>query len=334
MEIVDELEKRHIAVAQDALPLHRELLDELTVDIKAECTKLRSFMAAAEIVEEISSKSKDVIVSIGEKLSAQILTAVLKSQNTQAKYINLQKVIDKKFDASKLDQAFYDYVSLKLGELITPYINTHVCVVTGFFGPCPGSLLDTVGRGYTDLTAALVAVGVSATELQIWKEVDGIFTADPRKVPTARKLLTISPEEAAELTYYGSEVIHPFTMEQVIRASIPIRIKNTFNPDGEGTLILPDRMIPSKSPTSKHPTAVTIKDDVIILNVLSNRRTNSHGFLAQTFLILDNYGIVVDLISTSRVQVSMALGPNFKEEKLTVAIADIMKFGTVRLTLI
>ena len=84
----------------------------------------------------------------------------------------------------------------------------------GFFSHVPGSLLKQVGRGYTDLAAALLAAGLGATELQIWKEVDGIFTADPRKVPTARLIPVISPEEAAELTYYGSEVVHPFTMEQ------------------------------------------------------------------------------------------------------------------------
>lgn len=85
----------------------------------------------------------------------------------------------------------------------------------GFFGPVPGSLLRQVGRGYTDLLSSLLAVGLEASELQIWKEVDGIFTADPRKVPTARLIPIISPDEAAELTYYGSEVVHPFTMEQV-----------------------------------------------------------------------------------------------------------------------
>ena len=94
-------------------------------------------------------------------------------------------------------------------------------VITGFFGSVPGSLLRQVGRGYTDLCSALVAVGLNAAELQIWKEVDGIFTADPRKVPTARLISIISPEEAAELTYYGSEVVHPFTMEQV-RLPVPM----------------------------------------------------------------------------------------------------------------
>ena len=87
--------------------------------------------------------------------------------------------------------------------------------VAGFFGPVPGSLLRQVGRGYTDLLAAILSAGLDAAELQIWKEVDGIFTADPRKVSTARLIPIISPDEAAELTYYGSEVVHPFSMEQV-----------------------------------------------------------------------------------------------------------------------
>ncbi|KAJ3258472.1 Aspartokinase [Boothiomyces macroporosus] len=339
LHIVDMIENSHLEAAIFALgnSENKQILEDLENDIRGECQKLRSFMAAAEIIDEISPKSKDVIVSMGEKLSARLFTAVLNDQGVAAKYINLDKLITKQFDASELDQSFYDYLSLRLAEEIVPYMNTHVCVVTGFFGPCPGSLLNTVGRGYTDLTAALIAVGIQAAELQIWKEVDGIFTADPRKVPRAKKLRYISPEEAAELTYYGSEVIHPFTMEQVIRACIPIRIKNTFNPDGSGTLIIPEGhpMTPTTSSASlsnafsRHPTAVTIKDHVIVLNVHSNRRSVSHGFLAQTFLILDQFNIVVDLISTSEVHVSMAIGKIESEEKLQKAIENIKKFATV-----
>jgi aspartate kinase len=223
-------------------------------------------------------------------------------------------------------------------------------VVTGYFGNVPGSLLSQVGRGYTDLCAALCAVGLHAAELQIWKEVDGVFTADPRKVSTARLIDAITPEEAAELTYYGSEVIHPFTMEQAIKKSVPIRIKNVENPLGGGTVIFPpasstrdpERLMGAflkqpKTPGSssgtttpwgssiamtggpvvsgltgngnaiKRPTAVTIKEDIWILNVHSNRKTLSHGFFARIFSTLDKHGVVVDLISTSEVHVSMAL---------------------------
>jgi aspartate kinase len=244
---------------------------------------------------------------------------------------------------AQLGQDFYDKLAIGLGDRIRE-CGTRVPVITGrfylcsivlqyhidrvtpetdepgYFGPVPGSLLAQIGRGYTDLCAALCAVGLSASELQVWKEVDGIFTADPRKVPSARMVPVITPDEAAELTYYGSEVIHPFTMEQVIRAKIPIRIKNVDNPRGRGTVIYPDEAFPRGLDTTadevgeevgdvregRMPTAVTIKDQIIVLNIHSNRKTISHGFLARIFGTLDRAGVVVDLISTSEVHVSAA----------------------------
>jgi aspartate kinase len=222
-----------------------------------------------------------------------------------------------------------------------------------------------------------LAVGLEASELQIWKEVDGIFTADPRKVPTARLISIISPDEAAELTYYGSEVVHPFTMEQVrslyfychcfhdsqylnkvIRRKIPIRIKNVENPKGGGTVIYPDPdvdaaqvqqeigngSVPEPVSTAalyrlsqvadehqhrKLPTAVTIKEHIIVLNVNSNRKSVSHGFLAGIFGTLDRFGVVVDLISTSEVHVSMAIEEGSAKKRLDRLLKELKKSGTV-----
>lgn len=189
-----------------------------------------------QVINEISPRSKDTIVGLGERLACKIMTAVLRDQGIDAEYVSLEDIVpfddyEAEEDGS-LDQEFYDRLSLAVGERVKQ-CGVRVPVVTGpsvslfvstpvaesfrvgFFGPVPGSLLQQVGRGYTDLLSALLAVGLEASELQIWKEVDGIFTADPRKVPTARLISIISPAEAAELTYYGSEVVHPFTMEQV-----------------------------------------------------------------------------------------------------------------------
>ena len=246
-----------------------------------------------------------------------------------------------------LDQSFYDRLSTVIGERIKQ-CGTRVPVVTGFFGPVPGSLLRQVGRGYTDLLAALLAVGLEAAELQIWKEVDGIFTADPRKVPTARLIPSITPDEAAELTYYGSEVVHPFTMEQVIRRNIPIRIKNVENAAGGGTLIQPpqDSDSPKDSPIvpavttisnlfmngtkQRLPTAVTFKEAIVLITISSNRKSVSHGFLARIFGILDKYVLTVDLISTSEVHVSMAAENRIGKKALDRLVAELEKLGTVR----
>jgi aspartate kinase len=251
---------------------------------------------------------------------------------------------------------------------------TSLTLFTGFFGPVPGSLLRQIGRGYTDLLSAVLSAGLKAAELQIWKEVDGVFTADPRKVPTARLIPVISPDEAAELTYYGSEVIHHFAMEQVcpllsslrmpaqlffwkmiqaIREMIPIRIKNVENPDGGGTVISPDPEVDvtliededhstpdfplaSLNPfprgdekKKKLPTAVTIKEHIIVLNVNSNRKSVSHGFLAGIFGTLDRFGVVVDLISTSEVHISMAIEDGLGKKSLERLVSDLKKNGTV-----
>lgn len=251
--------------------------------------------------------------------------------------------------SSQLGQAFYDRLSKRLGARLAE-CGDRVPVVTGFFGVVPGSLLAQVGRGYSDLCAALCAVGTHAAELQVWKEVDGIFTADPRKVPTARLLATITPEEAAELTYYGSEVIHPFTMEQVIRASIPIRIKNVENPKGAGTIIFPDPPVHASDAEEetaleeahrreaqaaannlgpRGPTAVTIKDNILVLSIRSNRKTISHGFFAQIFGTLDKYGIVVDLIATSEVHVSMAINGSIRRPVLERITKELKAVGEV-----
>lgn len=204
-----------------------------------------------------------------------------------------------------------------------------------------------IGRGYTDLCAALCAVGVKAEELQVWKEVDGIFSADPSKVPTARLLSSITPSEAAELTFYGSEVIHHLTMDQVIRAHppIPIRIKNVKNPRGNGTIVIPDPVLSAGHPLSrssptpgpkaafkkpKRPTAVTIKDHISVINVHSNKRSISHGFFARVFSILDMHSISVDLISTSEVHVSMAIHSTSTQiEAFSKARKDLADCGEV-----
>ncbi|KAI8146218.1 Aspartate/glutamate/uridylate kinase [Fennellomyces sp. T-0311] len=326
LEIVKEITADHLKAARSVVK-NPEILKQLEAQIEKECLKLRSFLQAAEIIDEISPRSRDIIAGIGELLSCSIVTAVLQDKGIDSQIVVLNNIIDREFET--LDQEFYVYLSRQLADIVSQCGNK-VPVLTGFFGNVPGSLLATIGRGYTDLCAALVAVGLRAQELQIWKEVDGVFTADPRKVPGARLLPNISPEEAAELTYYGSEVIHPFTMEQVIRAEIPIRIKNVENPAGSGTIIFPeDQLKQVQEHISKLPTAVTIKDNICVLNVHSNRKNVSHGFLAKIFATLDEYGVVVDLISTSEVHVSMALEADMLQANLDKAIANLEQLGKV-----
>jgi aspartate kinase len=352
---VDLIRSEHMNAAKASVK-NPEILQELEAEIDQDCDWLRSFLFAAQVINEISPRSRDNIIGFGERLGCKLMTAVLRDQGIDAEYVSLEDIIPVSEDSDtipegSLNQAFYDSVAAAVGERIKGCA-PRVPVVTGFFGHVPGSLLRQVGRGYTDLLAALLAVGLEASELQIWKEVDGIFTADPRKVPTARLIPVISPDEAAELTYYGSEVVHPFTMEQAIRQKIPIRIKNVQNPLGGGTVIHPDpdlellqddgpyeapvaipqSLSPSNDelPRNKRlPTAVTIKERIVVLNVNSNRKSVSHGFLAGIFGTLDRFGVVVDLISTSEVHVSMAIEDSLSRTTMERLVGELKRSGTV-----
>ncbi len=316
--IIDLIEEYHLETARQLIqgPLQAQVVEQIDAELKA----MKSFLEAISVIGEISPRSHDVIISTGEKLSALIFTGLLNSTGIDAEYVNLDTLVDKPFAAA--NHEFYAYTRAGLKKRIE-LCGHRVPVLTGYFGLVPGGIIHSIGRGYTDLTAALAAAAVGARELQIWKEVDGVFSADPRKVEDAHVLESITPDEAAELTYFGSEVIHPFTMEQVIRANIPIRIKNTLNPAVPGTIVDPNLV---ETGPSRPATAVTAKRNVTVINIDSNRMLMAYGFMAHVFNVFEKYGIVIDLIATSEVSVSMTVD---SDKNLDRAIADLRELGEV-----
>ncbi|GKT49502.1 putative assembly chaperone of rpl4 [Colletotrichum spaethianum] len=350
--------------------LCHDIFDTTKTVIVKECESLRRFLLAAQIIGELSPRAQDRVISLGEKLACRVVAAFLNSKDVPAEPVILEDIIESVFGSSVFDQKtaldglgprFYHLVADEIAKRIRG-CGDCVPIVTGFFGIMPDSLLKSVGRGYSDLCAAMCAVGTEAAELQIWKEVDGIFTADPRKVPSARLLSTVTPEEATELTYYGSEVIHPLTMDQIRCANIPLRLKNVFNPTGAGTIIYPTRTpsppLTPPTPTDekvdvkvplptidfmlgngyhgaqqerRRPTAVTVKDDILLVNVVCNRNTKSQGFLSGVFDRLEDAGIQTDLVTTSERSVSLAFQHSeegsCRQQRLRV---ELEKFGKVR----
>jgi aspartate kinase len=331
-EIVETIRLDHLQAGMDAFRVwgsasNEHIFTAYSHSVNQECRNLLKILEAAQFLRAVTDQTEDMVILFGEKLSCLYMTALLKTRGVPAAYMDLSEMITFEIEIRKgLDEHFYQ----RLGEVIAERVHDLgpdvVPVITGYFGPVPGGLLKEIGRGYTDLCAALTAVGLNARELQVWKEVDGIFTADPHKVPTARLLDSVTPSEAAELTFYGSEVIHPFTLDQVIRASIPIRIQNVTNPQNQGTIVIPDpediclTSRPSlfcnssmrhksclESQAPKRPTAVTVKYDITVLNVHSRKRSHTHGFLMNIFEILNRHHLSVDLISSSEVHVSLAL---------------------------
>lgn len=298
----------------------RELRQESEEFLNSELESLRQLLSALSVIKELSPRSKDIVISVGERLSAKLLHTKLVDLGIDAGWGDLSNFV--KDAPQQVDHLFFESLQAALGRFVQN-AQKRVLVLTGFLGLIPGGLLNVVGRGYSDFTTALVAAGLGkelVKEMQIWKEVDGVFSADPRHVPTARLLPRVSTPEAAEITYFGSEVIHPMTMQRVSDAGIAIRVKNTFFPDKEGTIITPEREV------APGPLAVTTKKGVTVCMIQSNRMYEASGFLAAVFGVLRDHKIVVDLISTSEVSVSFTVD---KEEGLERAVEELGGYGEV-----
>ncbi|RWA14003.1 hypothetical protein EKO27_g1087 [Xylaria grammica] len=344
VDLIRLIRDNHLAILDSIFETQNqspfEAYDIPKTSIVKECEALKKLLLAAQVVGELSPRSKDRVISLGEKLACVTIAACLANKGIHAKPVILDDVVSTVFGASTDDQAaaldrlgsgFYHVIAEEIAIRIRE-CEPAIPIVTGkwFFGIMPNSLIQTVGRGYSDLCAAMCAVAVGAAELQIWKEVDGIFTADPRKIPSARLLPSVTADEATELTYYGSEVIHPLTMDQIREANILLRLKNVFKPHAEGTLIDPKstsstfeigqvkRVISPPGVLLKNdfsvgrferrrPTAVTVKDDILLINVICNRNAKSGGLLIRVFDQLERNNIPVDLIATSERNVSLAV---------------------------
>jgi bifunctional aspartokinase / homoserine dehydrogenase 1 len=216
------------------------LRESLLAALAAELTELEQLLHGVRLLQELSPRSLDLIMSFGERLAAQLLAAAITSTGAVGRYVDARSFMqtDDRFGAANVDFATSRDTAREL--LLTGDDNT-IPVVTGFIAATASGLTTTLGRGGSDYTGSLVGAFLDADEIWIWTDVDGVMTADPRVVPEARVLEAISFREAAEMAYFGSKVLHPSTMIPAVRANIPVRIRNTFNPDQPGTRITQGR---------------------------------------------------------------------------------------------
>jgi len=191
-----------------------------------------------------------------------------------------------------------------LSRVVDPLLaNRRIPVIGGFVGATTEGVTTTLGRGGSDYSAALIGAGLSASEIQIWTDVDGMLTADPRLVPNVQVVPHLSFAEASELAYFGAKVLHPATIQPAVSQSIPVRILNSRRPqDAIGTLITRDRP-PSPTPL----TAVASKQDVTVVDITSTRMLMAHGFLRRIFEVFEQHKTSVDVVTTSEVSVSVTI---------------------------
>ncbi|MFA6457870.1 MAG: aspartate kinase [Patescibacteria group bacterium] len=319
-KVIAEMLARHIATAGKNIQNEKVLAETNQYFEKVLCD-LSNFLKAIQELGELSIRSKNTIMAVGERLSAKMLAGILTSAGSPAEQLDLEKAIPQKF--KKADHDFYIATEKIFAQKVRKIIaKKKIPIATGYFGWVPGGMLDAVGRGYSDYCAALIAAGVAAKSLEIWTDVSGILTADPRKIPQAKIIDDISSEAAAELAHFGAKVIHPQSIHPAIRARVPVWIKNTFRPGDRGTAILPEIKNPPQIMTS-----VTCKKGVTIVNIASFRMLLQYGFLAKIFNVFAKYEIPIDVVSTSEVSVSVTIEDESKLPEIIKELTPISKIS-------
>ena len=310
---------RHVDVAEQFISFgHRKAFNEELSFAREELTDL---LIRASRRSLPLSMLKDAIVSYGEQLSSRLLAEVLKSKGVNARQFDSRRLImtDDEFGAA---QPIIDETNEIVRLELEPSIKAgEVPIMGGFIAGNRAGETTTLGRGGSDYSAAIVAAALGASELQIWTDVTGVMTCDPRICSDAATIPVLSYEEAAELAYFGAKVLHPKTIKPAVDNAIPVRVCNTFKPDEIGTMILAES---GEAPNKIK--SIASKKNITILRINSARMLGAYGFMSAVFQVFDRHRTVIDVISTSEVSVALTLDHADGIEKL---VEDLRRLGDV-----
>jgi len=328
LTFLEKIEDTHMDIVYTHLK-DRKNRDEAKQFIQGELDRTRSFCESLGVIREISPRSHDMIIGCGERLSAGLIAACLREEGLNSKHLDLSHAFPEGLDTSK--RGYQHKAKRAFNALLQPMLKEGVLpVVTGYFGSVNNGIIKGVGRGYTDLTSALCAGAIHADALQVWKESDGVFTGNPTKIDSARLLSIVTPDEASELTYFGNEVLHPFTMECAIEDRVPIQILNTFKPESGGTSIIEadvNDLNELRGQKSQGIAAVCSKKGIPVINLQSNRMLDSSSFLASVFDKFALHNVKADLVCTSVSNITMTLHESTPKPAIHALLADLDSLG-------
>lgn len=299
-EARDELLARHQMVAGQLVSdgVERAALGRL---FESRLSSFERLCRSVEVLGELTPRGLDVISGTGERLAAPLLAAVLRAHHVAAEWVDAAEIIvtDNNFgSADPLLEPTQRHAQARLQPLLQGGV---VPVVTGFVGATEDGINTTLGRGGSDYSAAILGAVLDADEVQIWTDVNGVMTADPRIVPQARTIPEISFVEAAELAYYGAKVLHPKTMLPAVERDIPLRVLNTFRPEHPGTLVVREPR-PSKTVAK----AITAIKGLTMITVEGRGMLGVPGIAARTFTAVARAGANVLMISQSSSEQSIS----------------------------
>ncbi|MER0439351.1 bifunctional aspartate kinase/homoserine dehydrogenase I [Emticicia sp. W12TSBA100-4] len=314
LQLLKSVEDRHFAAVRGLIDVKNQ--SSAIAKVKGLLNELEDLLRGVFLIKELSARTNDFIVSFGERLSTTIVTEALKNRGIDAEYLDARKVI-------KTDDHF-GYAEV-IGDLTNELIRKHFAqtnklqCITGFIGSTIDGVTTTLGRGGSDYTGSIFGAALNATVIEIWTDVDGMLTSDPRKVKNAFTIPTITYAEAMELSHFGAKVIYPPSLTPAFQKNIPLRILNTFNHHHEGTLV-------SKTASTKEYsiTGISSIDDIALVNVQGGGMMGVAGVSAKLFSILAANKISVILISqaSSEHSICFAVDP-----KTAYGVKEILEEG-------
>ena len=275
------------------------------------------------MLRELTKRTRDYLVSFGERLSVRMMVAYLAKQGVQARFYDAWDagfVSDSNFMQAELLDEVWDTIPRALSSY-KDGSDDAIPIVTGFIAKDKNGTITTLGRGGSDLTATMLGAALGADEIQTWKDVDGIMTTDPRVCPKARTVSEVTYEEAQELAMFGAQVLHPRSMVPCRKVGVPVRVKNSYNIKSAGSIIV-------EKHTGVRPsvTAITAVKHVTLIDIVSTRMLGAAGFLAHIFNQFLKWNISIDVIATSEVSVSLTV--NTKAD-LSGLLQDLQRVADV-----
>ena len=320
-EIIERVRQRHEDVAMRLVQQKSDFFESFLKRLQKHIDEVWTILNNIALLREITPRAKDKAVAIGEKLSSVLFAYSMMMRSVPGELVESEDVVitDDHFCEATPDM---DATIDAAHRVLLPLVERNLIpVMGGFIGRTKDGATTTLGRGGSDYSAAIIGAAVGAEEIQIWTDVDGMMTCDPRLIPGARVIDRITYDEAAELAWFGAKVLHPKTIAPAVGLNIPVRVLNTHNVASPGTVITRDG-----DDRGAGPRAVAVKRNIAVVHMTSNKMLGAHGFLARLFAIFEELKISVDLITTSEVSVSVTVDEKENlpalREKL-VADADV-----------
>ncbi len=315
---IEGLRERHLVEA-DALLGNGGDADDVRAELSAMCDELASLSEALSVLGHLTPRSLDAIAAYGELLSAALVQAAFRRYDLPADLVDARDVMvtDELHTRAVPD---LDAITENARRVLLPMLSQgRLPVVGGFIGRSPGGVTTTIGRGGGDFSAALLGAALGAEAIEIWTDVDGMLTADPRVVERARLIEVIRFDEAAELATFGAKVLHPSTIAPAVQRGIPVFIFNSRRPEGRGTRITADA-------PRRAVSAIAGKGNVTVIKVNSSRMLLAPGFLRTLFEVFERHHTSVDVVATSEVSVSVTVDD---PSRLDALLVDLRALGDV-----